>query len=307
MSKMTAEVKVPRLVEMRQEPAADAAKAPDAPAAPPPSPAAVAVPHRRFPIKRVLTMVVVPLLLIGGGSWWYLTGGRYASTDNAYLQQDKVTITAVVSGRVATVAVRENDRVKAGQPLFSLDREPFEIALQQAQAGVAAARLQVEQLRAAYKQANVDLQVAQDAADFQQKKFQRQQDLLKTGVTSSAIFEQAQNDYLSATQRLTQAQEKVQATIAALGGDPNIATDLHPLLLQALSISRKAQYDLSNTTVNAPADGIVTQSDHLQVGQYVTPSTAVFSLIENGRAWIEANFKETGRWSVGEGGSGCVS
>ena len=254
---------------------------------------AVEVPKPKRRWGRLALMLSLPLaLIIGGVVYWRSMQGQ-VSTDNAYVQQDKVTIAPVISGRVASVAVRENDRVKAGDTLFSLDREPFEIAQAQTQAAVAAARLQVEQLRAAHKQATVDLQVAQDATEFQQKKFQRQQDLLKSGVASTSTFEQAQNDYLAATQRLTQAQEKVQGAVAALGGDATIATDAHPLVLQALASAKKAAFDLANTTVKAPADGIVTQADHLQVGQYVTPATAVFSLMETGRAWIEANFKET--------------
>src|SRR6185295_17906211 len=99
--------------------------------------------------------------------------------------------------------------------------EPYRIALAQADAGLASARLQVEQLRAAYRQAVSSVKVATDKNDFETKNLQRQQDLLKKGVTTAAAFDQVQNDAQAAEQALAQANQNVEAARAALGGDPN--------------------------------------------------------------------------------------
>lgn len=141
------------------------------------------------------------------------------------------------------------------------------------------------------------LKSAQNNSDFRAKGLQRQKDLLAKGVSTQADFDQAQNDAHAAEQSLLQAEQNVASALSALGGNPDIETDKHPLVLAALAKRDQAALDLKNTTVLAPADGIVSQADRLQVGQYVTNPvsnpTALISLVETDDTWIEANFKET--------------
>ena len=85
---------------------------------------------RRF--GRLALMALVPLLLVGGATAYYIANDHYVSTDNAYVQQDKVSISAEVGGRIIDVAVRENDVVNAGDLLFRIDPEPYRIAIEQA-------------------------------------------------------------------------------------------------------------------------------------------------------------------------------
>src|SRR5262245_9642880 len=127
------------------------AKAPP-PVPPAPAPAAqsdvATKPNRRS--RRFLIMGLVPAIVVAVGVWFWLTGGRYASTDNAYVQQDRVTITADIPGRIIEVAVKANQHVKKGDILFRLDSEPYRILLAQDEAALASARLAVEQLHATY-------------------------------------------------------------------------------------------------------------------------------------------------------------
>ncbi len=118
------------------------------------------------------------------GLWWYLTSGRYVSTDDAYIQADTVAISANVGGRVVAVAVHENEHVAAGQVLVRLDDQPYRIAVEQAEAQLASARLQVEGLRATYRQRLADLASAQETFNYQQREYERQQQLLKNHVIS---------------------------------------------------------------------------------------------------------------------------
>ncbi len=258
---------------------------------PPARPPAAEAPRRGR--RRFVVMAIVPALLLAAGGYFWLTGGRYASTDNAYVQQDKVTITADVSGRIVDVAARENDRVEAGQLLFRIDPEPYRIALAGAEAALASARLQVEQLRAAYEQAVAQETAARDDVAFKQKSFDRQEGLLSKGIASQANFDTAENDLHAAQQALSQATQRREAALAALGGDAAIVTDQHPMVLAALAQRDKARLDLANTDVKAPSAGVIAQSDRLQVGQYVTAATPVLALVATGHSWIEANFKET--------------
>lgn len=254
-------------------------------------------PKPRRNIRRYLLMASVPVLLIVIGGYFWLSGGRYVSTDNAYVQQNRVTITAQVSGAIGEVDVSTNQAVKKGDVLFRIDPEPYKIALAQADAALASARLQIGEDRATYHQALAALKAAQDNKDFRAKSLQRQNDLLAKGVSTQADFDQAQNDAHAAEQALLQAEQNVAAALSALGGNPDIETDKHPLVLAALAKRDQAALDLKNTTVLAPADGIVSQADRLQVGQYVTNPvsnpTALLSLVETDNTWIEANFKET--------------
>jgi membrane fusion protein (multidrug efflux system) len=287
---MSADGSQSSVVELKRD--ADPKTAP-AGAAPGAAPAARSSNRRR----RLLIMASVPILLAIVGGYFWLTGGRYASTDNAYVGQDRVSITADVPGRIVEVAVKTNQAVKKGDLLLRIDPEPYRIALAQADAALATARLSVDQLRATYQQAVAEETQAKSDVDYNQKAFDRQQDLLKKGVASQATYDQAENALRSAQQSLTQAKEKALAAIAGLGGDPNIETDKHPTVLAAIAKRDQAALDLANTEVHAPADGIVSQTTRLQVGSYVSSAQAMptdlLSLVETDDTWIEANFKET--------------
>jgi len=252
--------------------------------------------------RRHVVMGSVPLLLVLGGLFLWLTSGRYVSTDNAYVQQHKVTITADVAGRIIEAAVNENEPVIADQLLFRIDPEPYRIALDQAEANLQTARLQIEQLRSAYRQAATEVKWETDNLDFKTRAFGRQQDLLKKGVSSQSSYDQAENDVQSTAQALAEAKQKLEASRAALGGDRDIVADRHPTVLAALAKRDQAALDLKNTEVRAPSAGIVSQAGRVQIGQYVTAATPALSLVENSKSWIEANFKETDltRMRVGE-------
>jgi membrane fusion protein (multidrug efflux system) len=252
-------------------------------------------------------MFAVPVLIAVVGGYLWLFAGRYASTDNAYVQQDMVSIVAEVSGRITGVAVAENEPVKAGDLLFRIDPEAYRIALDQAEAGVAAARLQVEQMRSAYRQAEAELGEARENLEYRQKVFDRYQALVKSGTSSHAQFDQAQNDLQAARQTFSKDEQAVAGALAALTGNPDIATDEHPLVRQAIAQREKAALDLQHADVRAPAAGIVSQTDRLKEGQYVSTGTSVVAIVENGHSWIEANFKETDLTHLQAGQEATVS
>src|SRR5215510_7179833 len=89
---------------------------------------------------RMILLVVLPAIAIIVGVGLYLAGGRYISTDNAYVGAEKVLITPDISGKVSRVVVREGQHVDAGNELFEIDAEPFRLARDQAQARLAGVR-----------------------------------------------------------------------------------------------------------------------------------------------------------------------
>src|ERR1700743_3171545 len=89
---------------------------------------------RRY--RRVLLLVVLPIVAVIAGLVFYLSGGRYVTTDDAYVGAQKVLITPDISGKIEKVVVREGQHVNQGDVLFEIDPVPFRLALQQAKAAV---------------------------------------------------------------------------------------------------------------------------------------------------------------------------
>jgi membrane fusion protein (multidrug efflux system) len=256
------------------------------------------VPKRRRPLRqrqrlRLPLMLLAPLVLIIGGGYLYLIGGRYVSTDDAYVQAARVAISTDVAGRVAEIAVRDNQPVKAGQLLFRLISDRFAIAVEQAQAQLDAARLQIEALKATYRQRQADLAAAKDTLAYQQRELERQKRLLASGIASQSQYDQASHAADNARQAVAAAQQQIASVLASLGGDPDIPVDRHPTVMQAQAELDRADLNMSYTVVRAPEDGIVTKVEQLQVGDYVNAAAPLFSLTSTRRIWIEANFKET--------------
>jgi membrane fusion protein (multidrug efflux system) len=234
-----------------------------------------------------------PVVVLAAALFFYLTGGRYISTEDAYVHAGKLTVATDVSGIVANVAVKESQQVDKGQVLFTLDQEPFQIALAGAQANLGTVRNQLTTLQATYRQKQAQIAQARTDVAFFETTFQRQQDLLKRGVASQAAFDQARRDLDSARERVTMAQNDAQATLAQLGGNADAPIEQNANYLAAKAQVDKAQRDLRRTTVLAPIPGIVTNVDALQVGEYLPAAQPAFSLVSSADVWIEANPKES--------------
>jgi membrane fusion protein (multidrug efflux system) len=239
---------------------------------------------------RVVLLLSVPLLIAAVGAYFYLTSGRWISTDNAYVQQDKVAVTSEIAGPIVEVAVRENQAVKKGQLLFRIDPRPYRIALAQAEAQIAAAQVQVHRIQAENQGTGADIEGAQANLTFAQRALGRQDELLQRGFTTRARYDEAMHSVQEARERLANARSEALVTRAQLADAP---ADNQPALLAARAARDKALLDISRTEVHAPADGYVTQTDRLQVGSAVVPGLAVLTVVRSGDVWIEANYKET--------------
>jgi len=234
----------------------------------------------------------VPILVVLAIAFFYFTGGRYVSTDNAYVKAAQVAISSNVSGRVNAVNVRDNQEVRQGETLFALDDAPFRIAVEQTQAQLAGARLQVTALKATYRQRQADLQSAQDTLAYQESEFVRQQRLLTSGIASQAQFDRTVHARDEAKQQVAAAQQQIASVLASLDGNPNISVDQHPTVQQAQAEVDRSKLNLSYTVIVAPSAGIVTKVEQLQVGDFIAAATPVFALVAAQDVWIEANFKE---------------
>jgi membrane fusion protein (multidrug efflux system) len=239
---------------------------------------------------RLILLLSVPLLLLAVGGYMWLTSGRYVSTDNAYVQQDMVSVAPEVNGVITEVLVRENQRVRRGQLLFRIDPRPFRIALANADAQIAAAQVQVNQMETRSAGMGADIRGAQANLQYQQSELARYQELIRRGFTTRARYDEARHDVEEARERLSNAQAEAANANAAMagGGEAN-----QPALQAARVAREQALLNLSRTEVRAPADGVVSQTDRLQVGAAVVTGVPVVTLVRSATTFVEANYKET--------------
>jgi membrane fusion protein, multidrug efflux system len=237
-------------------------------------------------------MLSVPLILIVTAIGYYIANDHYVSTDNAYVQQDKVSIAAEIGGRIIEVGVKENQLVKEGDLLFRIDPSPYKIAIAQAEASIAAAQVKVVTLQTDLGTKGIDIASAREDVAFFAEEHRRQSALMERGFTTRARLQAAEHALSEARSKLANAQADAHMAKAALSTG-STANGINPGVLAGQVQRDKALLDLSKAEVRAPVSGIVSQSDRLQVGQMMTQSLPALTIVANGSSWIEANFKET--------------
>lgn len=249
-------------------------------------------PARRRNWRRLAVMLSLPIaLLIAGLVYWQSLQGQ-VSTDNAYIHADKISISAEVSGKIVEVLVKENQHVKAGDLLFRIDPEAFQLQVSQSDAAIAAA--QASQIAAASASAlsGADISAARQNIAFARSNLSRQQALALKGFTTKVDLEAAQHQVTLAEEQLRLAEAK-QAEAAAKLATGSQMPGIYPQLAAAAAQRRAAELNLRRTEVRAPAAGIIGQADRLQVGQDMISGLAALTLVADGSSYVEANFKET--------------
>ena len=247
---------------------------------------------------RLALMALLPVALLVGGLYIWLTSGGSVSTDNAYVGAHVVGVAPEVNGRIVDVRVRENQLVNAGDILYRIDPAPYRIALEQAEAAVDTAKLDVNQLRSGYqaKVATIDARTSEVA--LAQENYRRIKSLSDRGFSTRATLDAAQAALASArADRATASSEAAQAQ-ALLG----TTSGSHPQVESAMAQRDKAALDLSRTVVRAPMSGRVAQADKLDPGATAIASLSNISIVGSDDYWVDANFKETqlGRVRIGQ-------
>ena len=239
-----------------------------------------------------LLSLVGPVVATAIGFYIYLSGGRFVSTDNAYVKSEKIAVSADISGRVVHVAVKENQVIGPGTFMFRIDPEPFRIALERAEARLMAASHEIHALRALYRQKHAELKLAEGDVAFFERQFERQKKLSKKGFASGTNFDTAQRNLRNSRDRISAIMQDIAQVGAKLGGDPDAETASQPSVREARAARDQAALDLRRTNVQAAAAGVVTNFD-LQAGEYIEAGKVVFSIVGANEIWVDANFKET--------------
>jgi membrane fusion protein, multidrug efflux system len=247
---------------------------------------------RRRDRLRYVLFALLPIVLIVG-CYMYVTGGQVMSTDDAYVQADKVGVSTDISGIVLDVAVKENQHVDTGQVLYRLDPRQFQIALENAKANLAQIALSIEAMKQDYKRMVSDVAGQQAQVDLDQLNFDRSTMLLHSATVSQSVYDQTHYTLDNDKAKLAALKEQTQMQLAKLGGDADIAVTDHPQHRQAQAQVDEAQRQLDHTVITAPFSGIVTGVPAIAPGKYLAASTTAFFLVDTDHVWVDATPKET--------------
>jgi membrane fusion protein (multidrug efflux system) len=270
-------------------PEAKTAPAADAPAA---KKSGRFTPMRRKRLRMIL-LVVLPAIAALIGLGLYLSGGRYISTDNAYVGAQKVLITPDISGKIIHVAIAEGQHVNPGDELFMLDREPYRLALEQVKAKLASVRTDYNKLTSNYKSLSTLAELAAKNVELKRRDVDRKSKLLSTQAGSQADVDTSAGTLVTAQLQAQFTAQQRDDTLNQLLGDPNLPIEKFPPYALAKAALDQAQRDYDHTLIRAPIAGTATQVDNIQLGRFVAAGTPILSVIDDGAPWVDANPKET--------------
>jgi len=268
-------------------------------AAPAAEPAAPKKPKSRK--KPIILAVVAAALAFGayeGHGWW--TNGRFmVSTEDAYVQADITILSAKVSGYVDSVAVSNNQSVKAGDLIAKIDEGDYRLALQSAkdklatqQSAIVRIGRQVEAAQASVAQADAGIAAARAELERAEGDYARQLQLSRSDYTSRAALENAKASRDRADANVKSAEAAfaaAKANVDVLSAQQNEGQRLAAELQTSV---QKAERDLSFTEIRAPVDGVV-GNKAVEVGTYVQPGARLAALVPLNSVHVDANFKET--------------
>jgi membrane fusion protein (multidrug efflux system) len=246
---------------------------------------------RRY--RRVLLLVVLPLVALIAGSTFYLSGGRYVTTDDAYVGAQKVLITPDVPGKIIRVTVKEGQSVAPGDILFQIDPVPFELAVAQARAKLEDAKSSHDNLVANVKLYDQTIDIVNAGIALKQRDVDRKTALVKNNFGSQLDLDNSATGLVTAQAQSQLVKQQRSNALNQLLGNPDLPLDQFPAYMQAKAALDDAQRNLDLATVRAPMAGVATQVDQIQLGRFVAAGTPVFSIIDTSLPWVDANPKES--------------
>lgn len=256
-------------------------------------------------LMRLFLMLVIPAAVITVAVLIYLSGGRYISTDNAYVKSNIVRISTNIDGLITGVFVSENQEVEAGDRLFDVDARLFEKQLAVAVAGVAAAEQEIEALRSRYREGQTATSAAVERVRYLNAELERQRELLNKGLGTRALLDSVEHDARAAERRLQIQRQTNRTVLAELGGDPEMPSEQHPSYLRAVAEKELAMLKLAYAEVRAPVAGTIANVA-LKTGEYVEAGDLLLAIVDSSERWVEANLKEVDLEHVHIGQSATV-
>jgi membrane fusion protein, multidrug efflux system len=255
--------------------------------------------------RNLILWILGPALVLCIGGYMYLVGGRFVSTDNAYVEADHVTIAPQISGRVSEVLVRENQAVKAGDVLFRIDSQPLQIASARMRAQVDSVHSLLNAARNGYSSAQADLRSAEEALRINQRQYERMQEMRAKGLIAQKDLDDASNNLASARGKRDSNAAALSRAENLIGGVPNTPDEQLAGYKLVKAQFEQSELDLEHATVRAPIDGVIGKQS-LQPGDFLAMGQAAMPLVATKALWVDANFKETDLTHVGVGQGATV-
>ena len=264
-------------------------------------------------IKFIIILVILVVIGGGYGTYKYLHSLAHEHTDDAQIEKNMNPIIPRVSGYVSKVYIKDNDYVKKGDTLFTIDKKDYQLKIAEATAALAAAEGNFEVSRADISSAlasvsasdaivqsasgtieSAKIKLAQITSDFN-----RYDNLYKSRTITKQQYEQAYTAKQEAENqvRILQQQQKASAfqksvIIAKSKASDKLTEVAAANIKRAKALLDAANLNISYTVITAAIDGQVSKID-IQPGQLVQPGQSLFYIINNQEAWVIANFKET--------------
>ncbi|MCF8500896.1 MAG: HlyD family secretion protein, partial [Rhodospirillum sp.] len=245
-----------------------------------------------------IAAALVAGVAVQGYEWW--TVGRFhVSTDDAYVKADVTTVAAKVAGYIASVPVAENQWVKAGDVLATLDDGDLRLAVRAASDRLATQDATLDRLKlvatssgSAISENEAKVQAADAALDRTNREFDRQSKLVRSGVATDRSLDDARANRNEAKANLDAAW----AQLATATSDQAVlkarVTEAEGQRAELATALAQAERNLTFATIRAPVDGVV-GNRAVEVGQYITPGQRLAALVPLHAVYVDANFKET--------------
>ena len=265
--------------------------------------------------NKKFTIIIIALVSIGlvYGIYKYVHSLSHETTDDAQIEKNMNPIIPRVTGYVTKVYVKDNDFVKKGDTLFTIDDKDYQVKVEEANAALVAAQGSLEVSKAdiggalaniSISEANIssaggNIETAKIRLSRATNDFVRYQNLYKNKSITKQQFEQAEAAKLEAESqvRILQQQQKASSFQKSVASSRSNVTNKQTEVAaanikRAQAVLDAAKLNLSYTAVTASIDGQVSKIN-IQPGQLVQPGQSLFYIINNSEAWVIANFKET--------------
>jgi membrane fusion protein (multidrug efflux system) len=253
---------------------------------------------RRIVIGAVVGCLV--LLAAGGyGLYWYVTARYLISTDDAYTQADNIAVSPQVAGYISKLAVTDNQQVRAGDVIVTIDDRTYRADVDQTRADLAEAvaneanaEAQIDLQQAVIAQAQSDVKAADAAATFAQEELDRYAALARSGAGTVQRRQQAASDLRQQQADLAKAQAALATELKRLGVLDTAKRQAEATILRNRALLERSEIDLGYTIVRAPIDGVVGDRS-VRLGQYVEAGTRLLTIVPMTSIYVVANYKET--------------
>jgi membrane fusion protein (multidrug efflux system) len=240
--------------------------------------------------RRILLLIAVIFIALGAlwAAYWTLVLSKREKTDDAYVNGNKVVISAQISGTVVAVLADDTQLVKAGQVLVKLDPIDAQTALSRAASALAQTVRQVRQQKSTAGQYDSEIESRRLELARAQIDLEKRQPLLADHAIAGEEVRHAQESVQMARAALTQAERQSSSAHALVDGTP---VETNPTVLQAKDAFRDAWIAAQRNAVVAPVSGYVAERS-VQLGQHIQAGEALMTVIPLHSLWVDANFKE---------------